>query len=587
MSKKLISCAFIIFALAMSGCGEKKEQSKSSSNSSEPSSSSIVSSEPVSSSSVISSIESSEPEISSSESESESEEPPIIDNSGFKNINDEEPFEIHTDLQKVFLEYDGAYGTCPADLYPDGTEHLSDSKPITLTWNYELPVGKEVAKYSVIYGQERDLSDGYKVDGNDEETISFYNPFLGRNYYKLIATFTDDTTDETPIRRFEVDSTYPRNLTIAGMTNCRDMGGRITEDGAKIRQGLIYRTSGKNQNGSLTGATTEEMINHLGVINEINLAGDSNSYNLNLTGTTLISSCRMDTSSTGGFHHFSRNTEAVKNFFEILADSDNYPLYYHCKIGTDRTGLCSVLLSGLLGVSLNEIYQDYLFSNFGKIGEKRGIGTGDSHDMLKYMNDILEFSGESFKNKVYNTLLAIGLSRETLDTVIDNLTIGDAPTGNDADQVVCTGEDLEADGVTVTIDDSERSHPDAYYVLNNSEQFVSCTFHANKAYTGQVIAYLGNSSDSTSLKIADAISCDFDYRPMTIRDLTYKEARMGKCTVSGSSRMNYFPVILGTVEIDEGNHVIEIYGTSNLMNIAGIYIFDNSTAGGDNQVDQD
>lgn len=587
MRKKLISCAFIVLALTLAGCGNNPQSQSSSSSKQEESqaSSLIPSSEQVSSSSETTSIESSEEVISSSESESE--EPPIIDNSGFKNINDEEPFEIHTDLQKAFLEYDGAYGRCPTDLYPDGTNHLSDSKPITLTWNYELPEGKEVAKYSVIFGQEKDLSDGYKVEGNNEETISFYNPFLGRNYYKLIATFTDETTDETPIRRFEVDSTYPRNLTIAGMTNCRDMGGRITEDGARIKQGLIYRTSGKNQNGSLTDATTEEMINHLGVINEINLAGDSSSYNLNLEGTTLITSCRMDTSSTGGFHHFSRNTEAVKNFFEILADSDNYPLYYHCKIGTDRTGLCSVLLSGLLGVSLNEIYQDYLFSNFGKIGEKRGIGTGDSHDMLKYINDILEISGESFKNKVYNTLLAIGLSRDTLDTVIDNLTIGDAPTGNDAGQVVCTGEDLEADGVAVTIDDSERSHPDAYYVLNNSEQFVSCSFRAEKAYTGQIIAYLGNSSDSTSLKIADAISCDFDYRPMTIRDLTYKEARMGKCTVSGSSRMNYFPVILGTVEIDEGNHVIEIYGTSNVMNIAGIYIFDNSTAGGDNQVDQE
>ena len=625
MKNKLIISAFIILALTVGACSKntrssssavissKEPEISSSSNSesevvsssisekSESSSSSISSSseisEPVSSS--VSSSESSEQtitsisseseisssEISESESESESSEEPIIDNSGFKNINDEEPFEIHTELQKEFLEYDGGYGRCPTDLYPDGTKHLSDSKPITLTWNYELPKeDKEVAEFSVVFGQEKDLSDGYRVDGGTEETISFYNPFLGRNYYKLIATFTDETTDETPIRHFEVDSTYPRNLTISGMTNCRDMGGRITEDGAIIKQGLIYRTSGKNQNGSLTDVTTEEMIDHLGVKNEINLAGDSNSYNLNLAGTTLITSCRMDTSSTGGFHHFSRNTEAVKNFFEILADSDNYPLYYHCKIGTDRTGLCSVLLSGLLGVSLDEIYQDYLFSNFGKIGEKRGIGTGDSHDMLKYIDDILKMSGETFKNKVYNTLLAIGLSRDTLDTVIDNLTIGDAPSGNDAGQVIATGEDLVADDVTVTLDTSERSHPDAYYVLDDWSQSVSYTFYVDEAFTGQVVAYLGNSNASDTLKIADAITCEVDYVGIEMNDLTYKEARMGKCTVSGSSRMNYFPVILGTVDIDEGEHIIEISGTENVMNIAGIYIFDNATAGGDNGV---
>ena len=567
MKKKLISSALIAFALVISACSGKSKGDDSSSISSDPS-------EPD-----ISSSQSSEPESSSSEVD-----PPIIDNSGFKNINDEEPFEIHTELQKAFLEYDGGYGKCPAELYPDGSQNLSDSNPITLTWNYELPEGKEVSKFSVIYGQEKDLSDGYKVEGNNENTISFNNPFLGRNYYKLIATFTDETTDETPIRRFEVDSTYPRNLTISGMTNCRDMGGRITEDGAKIKQGLIYRTSGKNQNGSLTDATTEEMINHLRVKNEINLAGDSSSYNLNLSGTTLITSCRMDTSSSGGFHHFSRNTEAVKNFFEFISDSNNYPLYYHCKIGTDRTGLCSVLLSGLLGVSLNEIYQDYLFSNFGKIGEKRGIGTGDSHDMLKYINDILEMSGESFKNKVYNTLLAIGLSRDTLDTVISNLTIGNAPSGNDAGQIIATGEDLVGDGVDVTLDTSERSHPDAYYVLSSGAQSVSYEFDATESFTGQVIAYLGNSDASTTLKIADAISCDVDGFTVEIRDVTYKDARMGQCTVNGSSRMNYFPVILGLVEIDEGGHTIEIFGTDNVMNIAGIYIFNNATAGGDNQV---
>ncbi len=157
-------------------------------------------------------------------------DPPIIDNSGFKNINDEEPFEIHTELQKAFLEYDGQYGKCPADLYPDGTAHLSDSLPITLTWNYELPEGKEVDHYSVIYGQKRDLSDGYRVDGNNEDTISFNNAFLGRNYYQLIATFTDGSTEEGPIRRLEVNSSYPRNLTIEGMTNCRDIGGRILPD---------------------------------------------------------------------------------------------------------------------------------------------------------------------------------------------------------------------------------------------------------------------------------------------------------------------------------------------------------------------
>jgi hypothetical protein len=61
-----------------------------------------------------------------------------------------------------------------------------------------------------------------------------------------------------------------------------------------------------------------------------------------------------------------------------------------------------------------------------------------------------------------------------------------------------------------------------------------------------------------------------------MKDQTYSDARMGKC----SSRLNYYPVILGEVDIPAGNHTIKITGTSNSMNIGGLYIFDASTASG-------
>ena len=561
MKKKLLSSALILLALVISACSNNNP------------------------SSVAPQGDSSMNPTTSSE-----EDPPIIDNSGFKNINDEEPFEIHTERQKEFLEYDGNYTKMSTSQYPDGTEHLSDSLPITLTWDYELPEGKELEKYSVIFGQKKDLSDGYKVDaGVDEDTISFNNPYLGKNYYQLIATFTDGTTDETPIRRLFVDSTYPRNLTIEGMTNCRDIGGRELEDGGKIKQGLIFRTSGKNQNGSLTDATTEEMTGHLKLKNEINLAGDSNSYNLNLEGTILYEGSRMDTSSTGGYSHISRNTEAVKNFFTFIADENNYPLYYHCKIGTDRTGVCTILLQGLLGVSYQQAYQDYLFSNFGKIGEQRAIGNGDSHDIRKYMDDFLGYSGERFQNKVYNILLGLGLSRETLDHIIDNLVEGNKPQGNDANQVVATGDALDNHGATRKEKADLRDNPDVYFLLENDSQYVEYEFEAKEDFTGQVIAYLANpdmnQSDSTNKnkKIADAITVEYDYDIQEQIDQTFYEARLGICKSSSiTTRINYWPVILCTVQITKGDHKITIDGGSYNMNIAGIYIFNNATAGGQN-----
>ncbi len=554
MKKTLLSSALILLALTISACSSNNNNNEGNGSSSVP-----------------------------------EEDPPIIDNSGFKNINDTEPFEIHTEEQKAFLEYDGSYAKMDKSLFPNGSKHLSDSNPITLTWNYELPEGKEVEKYSVIFGQEKDLKDGYRVDGNASETISFNNPYLGRNYYQLIATFTDGSTDETPVRRFEVDSTYPRNLTIAGMTNCRDIGGRVLEDGGKIKQGLIFRTSGKGQNGSITDATKEEMLNHLKLKNEINLAGDSNSYNLKLDGTTLFEGSRMDTSSTGGYSHISRNTEAVKNFFNFVADSSNYPLYYHCKIGTDRTGLCTILLQGLLGVSYQQIYQDYLFSNFGKIGEQRTIGDGNSHDIKKYMDDFMAYSGEKFQNKVYNILLGIGVSKETLDTLISNLTEGQTAKGNDAGQIIARADVLNGNGVEVTNDTSVRENPDNYFVLDSDSKSVSYSFKADKAFNGQVVAYLGNpdtaQTDSTNKakKMNESLSVELDTTNVELKDQTWYEARMAVCKQpDGVKRPNYWPVILGTVDIAAGDHTITIKGGSNKLNLAGIYIFDNATAGGAN-----
>ena len=61
---------------------------------------------------------------------------------------------------------------------------------------------------------------------------------------------------------------------------------------------------------------------------------------------------------------------------------------------------------------------------------------------------------------------------------------------------------------------------------------------------------------------------------MAVRDITYANAGMGKC----SSRTNYYPVILGIANIAAGSHTIKIYGTSNQMDIAVISIFDATTA---------
>ena len=520
-----------------------------------------------------------QPSTSSNPSSSTSNLSPITDGN-FSNITEfNTPVEIHTADQKAYLSYTGSYDTMPENQYPDGSQHKSDSLPVNLSWNYTAPSGKTVSNYSFVSGQKADLSDGYTITTTNK-SIAYYNPYLGRNYYKLVANFSGGQKEETSIRYFDVDTTYPRNLTIGGMTNCRDMGGRLLEDGGRMKQGLVYRTSGYKYDYSttITEDGKKEMLQHLKVKTEVNVADGSN-YNLNLSGTT-VKDFKMDYS--GGSHHFSRNAESVKNFFNLLGDSNNYPVYFHCRIGTDRTGLCAILLSGLLGVSLNEIYQDYLFSNFGKIGEKRYIGSKAGADNIQnYISDIQRLSGKTFKNKVYNCLLSIGVSKSTLDTIIANLTEGQTAQDNEAGQIIAPANLLKGSGVAVKTDNSDRDNPNYYYTLNSSSQSVSYSFTTTQSFKGQVVVYLGNGDSSTSKKIADAIGCQLDGSSITMKDQTYSDARMGKC----GSRVNYYPVILGEVDIPAGEHSIVLKGTSNSMNVGGLYIFDaaNGTGGGQQQ----
>jgi protein-tyrosine phosphatase len=53
---------------------------------------------------------------------------------------------------------------------------------------------------------------------------------------------------------------------------------------------------------------------------------------------------------------------ALAGALEVLADPDSYPAVFHCAAGKDRTGVLAAVLLGLLGVSEDDIAEDYALS---------------------------------------------------------------------------------------------------------------------------------------------------------------------------------------------------------------------------------
>ena len=479
---------------------------------------------------------------------------------------------IHTENQKKYLNLDKIYYHITAsDLSSCGANGNSDvSKPnkVTINWEYEPTTAAEVSKFQLYFGQKEDLSDAYVVNGTKENSISFYNAFLGDNYFKVVANLDDGSTEESDVKVFKVDAQAPRNLYVGNMPNCRDMGGRVTYAGGKIKQGLIYRTAGNrfDNRSSIDDECIDVLTNQLKVKTEINVAnGDSN--NVNLPGVKLVNAY-MDYGATP-YSNLARNAERVRQVMDTLADENNYPVFYHCRIGTDRTGITGMMIGGLLGIPFNEVFQDYCFSNFAPIDGQRypnkpSDPNGD--DPAKYIDEILAMPGKNYQEQTYNALRSIGVPAATLNKVIDIMTEGnkaELPEGK-----VGTGSDLTSTATVKTA--SDYKNPASYYALSsNGEANYTADFTAGEK---DVVIYLGSTDSSDSKKLASCITLKIDDVEQTIVDKTLFKAGFGK--TQQNNRTGYMFNLLGKYDFTAGSHKITVSVKSGTFNLGTIAVFD-------------
>ena len=493
------------------------------------------------------------------------------------------PQEIHTTDQKAYLDFNSKpyYKINGDDLNrfnatgaSTGGAKLTKTswapKSVTVSWNYTVPTGKTLSKFQFLYGQRSDLGDAYTVEGTTANSISFVNPYLGNNYFKVIANFSDGTKEASDIKIFKVTTQAPRNLDVGDMPNCRDMGGRSTYAGGKIRQGLIYRTAGNRYDNSsnINDECRNVLTKQLRVKTEINVA-NSTSNNVNLSGTNVVDAF-MAYGATP-YSNLARNSVRIRQVMEVLADENNYPVFYHCRIGTDRTGITGVMINGLLGVDFNEVIQDYGFSNFSPIDNQRYPGkTPDNNgdDIKKYIDEILSMPGSNFQEQTYNALLSIGCKPATLNSIIDIMTEG--PKADlSVKGFVGSGESLSSEASMQTSTDYKS--PASYYAVSRGKEITLDA--AVNAGDKVIVVYLGGSDSSSSTKLADCIKLTIDEEEIEITNTkNLHEAGFGN--TQQDSRVGYMFNILGKCYLSDGDHTITLSVESSSFNIATIGVFD-------------
>lgn len=327
--------------------------------------------------------------------------------------NDVKPINIHTKKQESYLNSSSSL----TFLYTNGKKE--NSKPVSVEF---LLSGNENAggEYVLNISENSDMSDAVSYSSSSR-SISVSNFKIDTTYY---WTVTENGITGN-IMQFKTEGECPRNMDVDGVTNVRDLGGWKTENGTRTKQGLIYRcgrlneSSASSVNIEITDKGIKTMRDKLEIKSEIDLRKVDDGETGQITSSPLGSdinyySCPMEWRG----NTFDDNKEEILHVFSILSKPENYPIIFHCNIGTDRTGMISFLVNALLGVSEEDLYKDYLFSNLGAIGGTRKI-TGITKS--GYYKAIMEADGNTLSEKTYNCLSDFGVPKTQLDSIIEIL----------------------------------------------------------------------------------------------------------------------------------------------------------------------
>jgi protein tyrosine/serine phosphatase len=168
----------------------------------------------------------------------------------------------------------------------------------------------------------------------------------------------------------------PRELTLEGSVNFRDLGGLLTGDGQRVRTGLVYRSD------ALHGLTTADMeqlaTRRIALIVDLRATGEierSGPSPLVAGGSRVLHAPIMreagappdldrDTRMEVLYAHMLEGgRESFGEVFTTLAQEANLPAVIHCAAGKDRTGVTVALLLRLLGVPDEAIVLDYALTD--------------------------------------------------------------------------------------------------------------------------------------------------------------------------------------------------------------------------------
>ena len=285
---------------------------------------------------------------------------------------------------------------------------------VTLTWTADTPTDE----YEVAISTAEDLA-GAVVFGCNQTQLHIDDLFVDTQYYWQITAKYETGEEKSAIYSFKTAKT-PRTIYLEGVKNTRDIGGKITEDGKTVRQGMAYRGARLDQitsNGIHSALATYDIKTDL----DLRKSGEGTAGGISPLGEDVQYfnySCPYYWGGQNGID-YAANYANMASAIKAFANKDNYPIYFHCSIGRDRTSMVSMLILGVLGVSTTDIFMDYELSFL--TDRTFYDSTSPTHMVDIFMDTyghIASYAGAyTFQEGCENYLLEIGVTAEEIAAI--------------------------------------------------------------------------------------------------------------------------------------------------------------------------
>lgn len=303
-----------------------------------------------------------------------------------------EQINLLTDIQIKFIKSDRSKINVAdfdyLDLKKSVEEDSSFPKEIIFEW--------EAQEDGILQISESENFDNFFQEIG-KSSVKITNLKSGTRYYWRVVC----VNEISDIFYFDTANTCPRFIKIDGLTNVRDCGGWKTISGKYIKQGQLYRGSEMNSHLSISDDGLKTMKNVLKIKSILDLRGQNEEVKDVYQG--LYKNIPAYPYGTW-FNH----PEIAREIFEFVLNTENFPLYFHCWGGADRTGTLSFLLGAILGQSYKDLFDDYEITSLSIWGARSRNSEGHFKPLLNMFN---EFNGETTQEKAENYLISCGVSK--------------------------------------------------------------------------------------------------------------------------------------------------------------------------------